>query len=310
MSKKIKKDLDKNLNIELKTHITTLNIHKGYIYCLTLLNDKRLVSGSDDNNIIIYHKETYEPDIIIKEHTNTINCLTQLKNGYLASGSWDSTIKLFSIKETNYEIIQTLNFHLNYVNKILELSNNYLVSCSNDSTIIFYIKKDLIYTKDYSISTSNIIWNIIETKENNEIAYSTNSFNNGEINFFDLNKRKNKLIIPNIYSSFNSFYMISKDLLLIGGNNIINIINVKEYIKIKEINFTDAGMINGVCMLNSNIIITGDEHGILRIWKLEKDNIILIYKKVKAHNNFINSILNLGNNHIITGSIDKTIKIW
>ena len=64
---------------------------------------------------------------IIKEHKYTIKCLIQLKNGILASCSDDETIKLFNIKENEYELIQTLNLHSNWVNKILELSNNYLV---------------------------------------------------------------------------------------------------------------------------------------------------------------------------------------
>ena len=187
-----------NQNIEFKTHITTLKIHTKYISCLTVLNDGRLVSGSTDKLIIIYNKETYQPNIIIQEHDNDIKCLIQLNNGILASCSHDKTIKLFNIKENEYELIQTLNLHSDYINKILELSNNYLISCSYDKTIIFYIKEDIKYKKDYSISTSGNVNNIIETKQN-EIAYSTWE----EINFFDLNKRKNKSIIENINAIWN-----------------------------------------------------------------------------------------------------------
>ena len=80
MSKVINKDLNKN--IEFKTHITTLNVHTNSICCLTILNDGRLVSGSSDKSIIIYNKETYQPNIIIQEHDNDINCLIQLKNEF------------------------------------------------------------------------------------------------------------------------------------------------------------------------------------------------------------------------------------
>ena len=63
-------------------------------------------------------------------------------------------------------------------------------------------------------------------------------------------------------------------------------------------------------MLNENIILTGDEKSIIREWKIEGDNLILISKKEKAHNNWISSLLNMGNGYIASGSNDKLIKIW
>ena len=48
-----------NFNISLKNPIHTLNYHKDYIYCLSILNDGRLISGSADNSIIIYNKKIY-----------------------------------------------------------------------------------------------------------------------------------------------------------------------------------------------------------------------------------------------------------
>jgi len=98
------------------------------------------VSGSVDKSIIIYNKETYQPDLTIKEHNNSITCITTLSSGILSSCSVDNTIKLINIKENKYEILQTLNYHQNEVDKIIELKNKSLVSCSWDKSIIFYNK--------------------------------------------------------------------------------------------------------------------------------------------------------------------------
>ena len=108
----------------------------------------------------------------------------------------------------------------------------------------------------------------------------------------------------------NSFCMIRKDLLLIGGINMIYIINVNKYKQINQIEIPNGGWIYGTCMLNHNIIITGDSNGSLIKWKIEEDNLIEIYKKENAHDNSIYIILNLNNEHIVTGSDDITIKIW
>ena len=95
------KKFDENFNIEQKIPEYELNYHSNNVLCLTLLKDGRLVSGADDNLIIIYNKTTYKPDIEINEHKDGITCLLVLNSGILASSSLDATIKLFKIKKTN-----------------------------------------------------------------------------------------------------------------------------------------------------------------------------------------------------------------
>ena len=150
---KINYELYNNFDIKIKNPIHTLNNHSNYVICLALMNDGRLVSGSNDYLITTYNKVSYKPDLIIKEHKGEIYCIIQLSSGILASCSSDNTIKLFNIKDNNYEIIQTLNYHTNYVYKIIELKNKTLVSCSADSSVIFYNKVKIEYKKDYSFST-------------------------------------------------------------------------------------------------------------------------------------------------------------
>ena len=63
-------------------------------------------------------------------------------------------------------------------------------------------------------------------------------------------------------------------------------------------------------MLNENMLLTGDQAKIIRQWKIEEDNLILVSKKEKTHDSTINVLLNIGNGFIASGSNDKTIKIW
>ena len=101
--------------------------------------------------------------------------------------------------------------------------------------------------------------------------------------------------------------MMTKDLLLITGFNQISIINVNNY-KLRIINVPEADFIHGVCILNQNMLLTGDK--IIRQWRIEGDNLILISKKENAHDDYITYLLNLGNGYIASGSLDNTIKIW
>ena len=63
-------------------------------------------------------------------------------------------------------------------------------------------------------------------------------------------------------------------------------------------------------MLNKNIIITGDEKGRIIQWKIENDNLTLIAKKENAHDDEIYTLTKLDNGLILSGSCDKSVKIW
>ena len=103
--------------------------------------------------------------------------------------------------------------------------------------------------------------------------------------------------------------MITKNLLLITGSNKISIININNY-RLRIINLPGAGWIYGACILNKNMLLTGDNAKIIRQWRIEGDNLIFISKKEKAHDDWINILLNLGNGHFASSSCDNTIKIW
>ena len=79
---------------------------------------------------------------------------------------------------------------------------------------------------------------------------------------------------------------------------------------VKIIDVAFSGWIYGICLINNNILLTGDDSKNLIQWKIENDNLILISKKENAHDKEILFLLNMGNGHFASGSLDKKIKIW
>ena len=188
--------------------------------------------------IIIYNNKTFKPDLIIKENSDSVDYLTQLSSGILASCSNDNTIKLFNITDNQYQIIQTLNYHQDRVYQVLELNNKKLVSCSRHKSIIFYMKDNNEYKIDFKLSLDGSSYRMIQTKEN-EISYSKSNKKKYYICFFDLLGRKNITEIE-LDTDCSSLNMITKDLLLIGGENKLVIINVNTHNLIRTINVTNS----------------------------------------------------------------------
>ena len=300
-----------NFDIKLKRPILILKCHSNSIGCAIVLNDGRLATCSNDQLIIIYNNKTFKPDLIIKEHTDFVIYILQLSSGMLASCSQDQTIKIYNIQYNNYELLQTLNYHTSKITKIIEMSNKKLVSCSQNSIIIYFKDNINKYKKDYQIKTNKICWSLIQTKEN-EICYGEDSHGDDSIIFFDLLEKKiiNKINNLSIIG-WNSFNMITKDLLLITGSDRLSIINVNQHNLVRIINVYNSGFITGSCLLNKNIVLTGDESKTIRQWEIVGDNLKLISIKENAHNYRINIIIKLGNGYILSGSRnDGIIKIW
>lgn len=311
IKKEINYELYNDFDISSKDPVQVLNSHTSWVYCLTMLDDGRLVSGSADKQIIVYNKETFEPDLTIKEHNSNVYSIIKLKSGILASCSDDKTIRLYNIKGNNYENLQTLNYHKDSIYQIIELKNESLVSCSRDKSIIFYLNDDSKYQKDYSKSTSGSCICITQTKEN-EICYLERNGNENSIYFFDLDEKKVKESISNINNTgcFGPFHMITKDLLIIGGENKISIVNVNQYKVVKVIEEPNSGYIRGFCMLNQNMLLVGDNNGIIRQYKIEGEDLSLVSQKEWTHTNGVCALLNMGDGHVASGSFDNSIKIW
>jgi len=302
-----------DFNIELKKPIHQLNNHTHYVYCSTLLRDRRFATGSLDNSIIIYNNKTFEPDITIKEHRDKVLCIIQLSCGLLASCSVDKTIKLYNINGNNYTVIQTLNDHTDSVFHIIELKNKNLVSCSSDETIKFYnIDDNNKYELDYSINTNGFNGPVIQTKYN-EICYQECIEKNDSICFYDIIEKKVIAKLDNIKIPsyvFNCMIMIKKDLLLVSGYNELYIININLYKLVKIIDSPDSGYMVCNLLLNENMLLTGDNNGRLIQWKIENDNLQRFSIKEKAHDARINTLLKIGNGLILSGSDEMLVKIW
>ena len=292
-----------NFNVQFR-----LENHSESVFCSTKLKDGRFATGSKDKSIIIYNKKTFKPDLTIKERNDFVICIIQLSSGELASSSNDRTIKIYNINENEYQVIQILEYHTDSIWKILELKNKQLISCSRDNSMIFYCKNNNKYIKDYSISTNGLNGPVIHVNDD-EICFGEQS----NICFYNLIERKIISIINNIhFSSYSNdtLIMITKDLLLVAGRDILSIINVNSHNLIRIINVVNSSYIYCTCLLNENMLLTGDFNKRILIWKIEGDNLRLISKKENAHDNSIFTLLKLGNDQILSGSDDNFAKIW
>ena len=104
--------------------------------------------------------------------------------------------------------------------------------------------------------------------------------------------------------------MISKDLLLAFGTEKLTIININYRGVIRTIDISGSSYFCSACLLNNNILLTGDNNHRIMQWKIEGDNLILISKKENAHDSGVYTLRKLENGLIISGDCEGVVKVW
>ena len=109
-----------NFKFENMKIVTIIKCNKGCICCVKTLYDGRLAAGDHYSNLIIYNKETFKPEITIKNYFSVLFNFTQLKNKNIACSFYsDYTLKIIKINDNNeYEDIQIIkNAHNDHISK-------------------------------------------------------------------------------------------------------------------------------------------------------------------------------------------------
>ena len=186
------------------------NNNQGGINCLKTLDDGRLAAKDDYSNLIIYNKETFNPEITIKNNLSNLYNFAQLKNKNIACSFWsDRTLKIIKINNNNYEYIQTIkNAHNAEIGQIIELKNENIITFSRDYSFnIWKLNNNNQYEKINEFKDTNGLSDGLEIKDNEIILYTLYT-NPQSLVFFNLNENKKIKTLNNL--KFNGHACICK----------------------------------------------------------------------------------------------------
>ena len=287
-------------------YIKSISEHKGWVNSLCLLHDNRFASCSNDGNIKIFNKSTYECEITIpigKKFTLTSIC--QLDNNDILSSTNEKSILAFSISGNKYSLaFINKSAHDGWITKAISLPNNRYATSSNDNTIsvwscapyseiplttlikhkqyinsMLYVKnKDLLISGSYDYSI--IMWN------------ATNY--------------QSVIAIDGVYCcDRNSIKQIDEERIIVGGNNHIYIINISEG-KVEQDVKDNFGFVNSFMKLKEDVIICG-LFGEVYLYNMKEKK----GEKVKSeHTKTLNDFLKIDDNVFISCSEDHNINIY
>ena len=326
-------NLSVNYDLKLKYELTEDDIIKS----IEFINNSNSILICTSKTLKIYKinsKLSLDIDFFIGDF-DKINYSTQLFDGQIIICLLSKIIIIKILEENNlkkYNIIQELkpkNKCFN-INKTIEIKcKNYIISCDKHNVVIYEKYKNLYLEKDNIKTTEEIksIYNI------NEKCFSVVNPEKQCIIFYDIEDYKNNnFILNNIQIAQEPYILANNEKnIFIGGIygiyiasldnfEVITLLKINERISCLYYDSINNTLISGTCKKNSD---NNDRSYNLIIFSIEVENIIdnslnisnrvnyIVKQRINnSHKNDIMVIKSSENGYILTGSNDKTIRIW
>ena len=283
------------------------------IVFLLRLKNGNLATCSQDKEINIYEKNTFNLLFSWSGHLNSINSICELNDSRLVSCSDDRRISIWNYdikkKEPNQEIIFIA--HTSFINKIITLTDNNIASCSHDNNIFIWNTQPPYNRKCSLIGHKSEVTSIIQLK--NKKIISVTGKKDGMMKIWTLDETNDNIIKQeSVVNTFchcsNSLVEIDNNKVVIGAYEIIRIVNVKRKQIEAIIECHSNSLISSITVLNNGCIVSACEEGNIAIINpIFYDNLKTIEL---AHDMMIFSLCTLSNKSFCSSSKDGTIKVW
>ena len=211
-----------------------------------------------------------------------------------------------SITQSSYQCDYTIeDAHNDWICKVILLRNNRIASCSWDKTIKIWNSNhpyNLINTLE---GHTHIASSIIQLKDK-DILISGN--NDDTLRKWNLLTYQCMKIINNVECiNNNSILEIDNNRIIVGGYNVITIVNISNDIIEHQIKNDKLNRVWSLIQLRDGNILCGCEDGLICLYDIKLNT--LSFRKEKIHNESVYCLLNINKYQFISSS-SKEIKVW
>ena len=295
---------EKKIKIENKKIKSTISVKTNKAKALTVLKDGRLVLGAP-GEIIIFDPKTYEIALEIKEGNLDPDNLIALSTGKLLILDNKKNIKIYDIKDKNYEMLQNIQLEKE-INCLKEFELGNKICATYDTSIAVYsLNDENQYTEKYVIKANIIKYHGFAQILSKKICVSTQFEGKEFLSFYDLDKKEPYAVTKGIPLTSQGF-KLNNDYLCFCKNDCIYLIGINSHelvaqFKLKNKPDANPNNILGICFKETDmgrmIIISDSENNLIQI-KIEGKRIFEFSRKSLGYSASL--ICNLDNKKIAT----------
>lgn len=287
----------------------TLTGHRNAVTAVAFSPEgKNLVSGSQDQTLEIWWRETGKRWYTLTGHTNWVTTLAFSPNGeMLASGSRDKTIEIWDM--TKGKRWFTLMGHSDGVEKVaMSPDGNLLASASRDHTIKLW---DLVKAKQ-RLSLSGHTDRVYTVAFHPTGDWLVSGSRDQTLRFWDIQTGKE-------LGQLSGHTDWIRDITISPDGNILASASRDGMIKLWQLQNSQWGLKRTLradevdiftiaFSPNSKMLVSGNQKGQIDIWQVETGTLL---ETIAAHSQDVLSVkFSDDGQQLLTGSYDRTVKLW
>jgi WD40 repeat protein len=296
----------KKKQVKRRKNLEDLSNIKDYNNKVNVVISPKLSDLKPEDNVKLNEKlKSIKDNFVLRGHTNWVNCILILPSGYLVSASDDKTIKMWDIE--NNQCYKTLEGHSGGVTSLILLPDGKFASGSYDKTIKIwdYNTYHCIKTlKGHSNNISSLLLlksgKLASASDDRKIKIWQHDSNTAYKHVHDIHAH-NDVVSTLINLVGNYFASGSNDKTIKIWNDYLNCVNILQ----------TNSHVYSLLLLPGGDIAAGIRDQTIKIWKCgDGYTKVQCIKTLSDHSHIIYSLGLFGNDYIISGSWDTSIKIW
>jgi WD40 repeat protein len=264
----------------------TLEGHQGPVLAVGVLRDGRIVSGSSDNTLRIWDASSGQTLAILEGHRGSVLAVRALSDGRIVSGSSDNTLRIWD--PNSGRTLAILEGHQGEVTAVAELFGFAFVSASQDKTLR--------------------VWD----------SYSGQT----------------RAILKGHQGGVMAVAVLPDDRIVSGSQDKTLRIWHHDSSEVLATLEGHHGPVSSLAVLPAGGVVSGSHDQTLRFWHLEEKRVSKVWQdntthalperatsnisewyrlddvELKGHQRRVIAIATLPSGHVISGSHDRTLRLW
>ncbi len=290
-----------------KTYEENFYIDKSSIVSSVVISQdaKYIVSGSADNSIKIWERESGRLLKILEGHTESVFSVAISQDAkYIVSGSSDNSIKIW--ERESGKLLKTLEGHTNWINSVtISQDTKYIMSGSDDKSVKIWDRESekLLKTLDGHRDSVNSIVISQDTK------YIVSGSDDGSVKIWERESGKLLKTIEGHTRPITSV-AISQDGKYIVSGSLDKSVKIWEKESGKLLKTLDGhtGIVSSVTISqDGKYIVSGSWDNSVKIWERESGKLL---KSLEGHRDYINSVAISQDAKYIINSAGSRVRIW
>ncbi|XP_078664923.1 uncharacterized protein LOC144907584 [Branchiostoma floridae x Branchiostoma belcheri] len=290
----------------------TTDSHTDKVNAVTFIDDgERLVSGSSDKTIRVWHLASASTSELLTGHTGQVRALCAFHHGSnVASGSIDSTVRIWNTRNFSSS---SLAGHKSTVYSIAITSDDkYLVSASGDRTVGVWNthSRELIH-KLYG--HTNSVYSVALTPDNTTIV-SGGGMDDVTIRIWSLREGKQKCVYRGHSDSIRSVSVVKsvQGALLLSGSLDTTCRLWRMEGTLQEVDQLPGHALSAYAVAiteDGRRAVSGSRSGELRAWNANTGELVAV--RSGAHVRSIRAVaVTQDGDTFVSGSKDRLVKVW